>query len=416
MLEYAAELYNGPLDLANAALSQGSYSSNGPASFGTHLGGGAIDISVIEPDSIKKVMYVEIEPAIRALRVAGFAAWVRDTNELMAGSPIHIHAIAIGDRELSLTAREQLTGTAGYFAGYAGVPAESGPPALDRHGGPIVCAWMRALGYTDTRPLEQQTFQAMNWQTSLKEAAQKYVAATYSDTIQIAFQVDFRPGNNEDPSNMCGPLAGAILRDAGLLPPGLGPWQAVKNFWLANPQGDGRPWTFFSRRDYDVYHFDTATNQFDFIQWPLRPGDFLYTYQERDGYEHMFIVTEVDEQGRAYTITNNKQRDLTYIVQRVLLYDPTDLTAGAFKNDWANSPHVGRTGMKGFDVLRRKGVSLPDGTEYVHTVAPGDTLLSLVAHFNSTPEALLERNQLNPAKPLLVGQKLIVTVNIGQAR
>jgi hypothetical protein len=57
------------------------------------------------------------EPLIRAMRASGFAAWLRDYGEVYPESPVHIHAIAIGDAELSPAAVEQLTGPNGYFRG-----------------------------------------------------------------------------------------------------------------------------------------------------------------------------------------------------------------------------------------------------------------------------------------------------------
>jgi len=38
----------------------------------------------------------------------------------------HIHAIAIGDQELSAAANEQLVGESGYFRGYDGLPVPTG--------------------------------------------------------------------------------------------------------------------------------------------------------------------------------------------------------------------------------------------------------------------------------------------------
>lgn len=146
MLVYAQTLYDGPIDLTSHAITQGSYTNAVEASFGTHAGGGAVDLSVINPGDFT-VLYDEIEPLIHALRLAGFAAWFRDFNDLYAGSPVHIHAIAIGDRELSLPAREQLAGPFGYFWGYDGLPQEDGMPQRDPHGGPILCEWMVEMGY-----------------------------------------------------------------------------------------------------------------------------------------------------------------------------------------------------------------------------------------------------------------------------
>jgi hypothetical protein len=148
MIQHAAELYGGVIDVAGVAITQGSYVDAEPLSFGTHSGGGAVDLSVIARDRWE-VLYDEIPPLLEALRVAGFAAWLREYGELSEGSPIHIHAIAIGDAELSQAAQAQLTGEYGYFWGYNGLPPEYGGPALDRYGGPVICKWMLDIGYGD---------------------------------------------------------------------------------------------------------------------------------------------------------------------------------------------------------------------------------------------------------------------------
>jgi hypothetical protein len=153
MLDHAQVLYaagGGVIDF-RAALTQGSYNAGGvAASFGTHDGGGAVDLSVRDPADWS-VLYEEIGPMLRALRVAGFAAWLRDTGELYPDSPIHIHAIAIGDRELSPDARAQIDGRFGYLRGYNGLPQMNGFPVADRHGPPVICDWMRDLGSDDLR-------------------------------------------------------------------------------------------------------------------------------------------------------------------------------------------------------------------------------------------------------------------------
>jgi hypothetical protein len=146
MLVYAQSLYDGPIDITDQAITQGSYTNAVEASFSTHAGGGAVDLSVIDPSDFS-VLYAEIDPLIHALRLAGFAAWFRDFNNLYEGSPVHIHAIAIGDRELSLAAREQLAGPFGYFWGYDGLPQDDKIPQRDPHGGPILCDWMIEMGY-----------------------------------------------------------------------------------------------------------------------------------------------------------------------------------------------------------------------------------------------------------------------------
>jgi len=146
MLQTAQMLYGGDIDITSDAITQGSYSNAVEASFGTHAGGGVVDLSVMAPGTYT-ILYEDIDPLINALRSAGFAAWYRDLNELYDGSPAHIHAVAIGDQELSIAAREQLAGPFGYFWGYNGLPTTDKRPIRDSHGGPTICGWMLEKGY-----------------------------------------------------------------------------------------------------------------------------------------------------------------------------------------------------------------------------------------------------------------------------
>ena len=81
-------------------LTQGSYTSATPQSGGTHDGGGAMDIRAITLTSAQRKT-VETE-----LRRVGFAAWIRDPSQ--GDWPWHIHAIAVGDKELSDAAKAQV--------------------------------------------------------------------------------------------------------------------------------------------------------------------------------------------------------------------------------------------------------------------------------------------------------------------
>jgi peptidoglycan hydrolase-like protein with peptidoglycan-binding domain len=87
---------------------QGSYNSGVAASAGTHDGGGAVDLWGKGTGSAVKEVAV--------LRRVGFAAWWRTPAQGNWGN--HIHAIAIGDPELSSGARAQVTE---YLNGYNGL-------------------------------------------------------------------------------------------------------------------------------------------------------------------------------------------------------------------------------------------------------------------------------------------------------
>lgn len=96
-------------------LTQGSYNPGGvAASAGTHDGGGVVDISVSGLSGTARTKLVT------ALRKAGFAAWLRTPSD---GFAYHIHACAIGDREMSSGAKRQVQS---YFNGRNGL-ANNGP-------------------------------------------------------------------------------------------------------------------------------------------------------------------------------------------------------------------------------------------------------------------------------------------------
>ena len=97
-------------------LSQGSYNPGGdPTSAGTHDGGGVVDISVDGMGSSTR------RQVVRALRVVGFAAWLRNPDQ--GDWPWHIHAAAISDTDLSSQAQHQV---GDYYLGLNGL-ANHGP-------------------------------------------------------------------------------------------------------------------------------------------------------------------------------------------------------------------------------------------------------------------------------------------------
>lgn len=150
MLEQAQALYGGPGSILR--VTQGSYTPGLKESFGTHDGGGAVDISILNPTNPKEVLWSEVPKMIAAMRRVGFAAWYRPAGMFGPNSSAHIHAIAVGDAELSPAARRQIDGPEGYLRGLDGVPPQYGGPHPDTQGGPIMCPWMINMGFKDLRP------------------------------------------------------------------------------------------------------------------------------------------------------------------------------------------------------------------------------------------------------------------------
>ena len=79
-------------------IAQGSYNAGGVgASAGTHDGGGAVDIGAAS------LNYKQRKAAVKFLRKAGWAAWLRDWP-----GNVHIHAILLGHRTASAAAKSQM--------------------------------------------------------------------------------------------------------------------------------------------------------------------------------------------------------------------------------------------------------------------------------------------------------------------
>lgn len=119
LLGRAAALYG-----AAFTLSQGSYNAGGvAASAGTHDGGGVVDVSVSNYNTTQRLAVV------KALRQAGFAAWLRTPDE---GFAYHIHCNAIGDREMSPSGKSQVVQYFNGTNGLANHAPDSAPASIGR--------------------------------------------------------------------------------------------------------------------------------------------------------------------------------------------------------------------------------------------------------------------------------------------
>lgn len=189
-----------------------------------------------------------------------------------------------------------------------------------------------------------------DWADLLKQAASTYVVESTDGADQIARKINWLPDQDvEDSSMMCGPLSGAILQDAGFLPPDFD----LGLLWLPDPIRNGRPWTLFSREEFYIFGFRSpylALARFNFIQFPLLPGDMIYSYGGSG--THVLVVTEIDASGRAYTVTNYCLGEDNCPIRRMLLYDLKQPGQGAFYKEFQEGWF--RTGLMGFDVLRSK--------------------------------------------------------------
>ena len=199
-------------------------------------------------------------------------------------------------------------------------------------------------------PPQPQPPLPISWRQRITTAAQAYLAPTQKDAKAVARRLNF--SSYADPSNMCGPLAVAILRDAGLVQAG----QNLAAYWLLDPRENAYLLRrLFPPERFCYRHFAQGPFQVDFSAFPLHVGDFLYLYAGSWGtFEHILVVTRVDAQGRAYAVTNlNLRPEGYYVVREVLLYDPRRPGEGMFAA-WADPRHalIGLTGLGGFDLWR----------------------------------------------------------------
>lgn len=158
-----------------------------------------------------------------------------------------------------------------------------------------------------------------------------------------------------DPTNICGPLAIAILRDAGVISPDIVPY----DFWLLNPVlvlDQRKIEQAFPADQFTHVKFTTPLNKVDWTSAPLEPGDFVFIWHGSWGnFDHMLVVNRVDSAGRAYAVTNFGTAE-GYVIQETMLYDPQDPNAGIF-HTWtqARDQILGSTGFGGYEVWRARG-------------------------------------------------------------
>lgn len=351
----------------------------------------AFDVSDVHPRYL-------IQQALNALHVAGFAAWLRHD----AQNGLEILAVPF--------TRQALEGVWGeYLREYWLSPTSS--PQGDERIIPTMkltpCRWMVESGMAPNVPagtMEQSHWKMPDW----AKAANAYLAEDSEQAYRVAFRINWLgDGDNEGPRTMCGPLAWAILCDAQSFPPGYGEWsEGPKTFWLPKPSVNGRPWSLFPPETYLVQRFDEPAGTFDFSRFPLTAGDVLYLYGKGDGFDHVVLVTEVDEQGNVYAVTNRVwvEPELRFAIQRVVLYNAHDPTVGILRNEWAKDRVNGRTGHGGFEVFRWKWRQKQlDGQPVQTTVEVGDTLPLLAMKWHTPPEQIAAANGLTNNTSLTIG-------------
>jgi hypothetical protein len=189
-------------------------------------------------------------------------------------------------------------------------------------------------------------------QIKLYNASLQYVAATTSGSLYLSKEINGVKYGNA--SNTCGPLAIAILRDAGLISPDVVP----HDFWLLNPgvPNDRR----LLNRTFPSEKFEHAETKYpitrvDWKAFPLKPGDFMYIKSGTGGnFDHMMTINRIDSKGRVYAVTNYAT-EFGFVITEAMVMDPNDPKAGLFYT-WTKKPNqiLGSTGFGGFELWRMR--------------------------------------------------------------
>lgn len=350
-----------------------------------------------------------IQIMMNALHTAGFVTWLRTGP----GDALHILAIPLDSADALQPGFPWAVYISAYWQDRFSLPAHDPTvmPALKLP----PCRWMVAQGYAPEVQANWWAAASGVW-PDYSRATSTYAAADSRSAAVVAQQIDWLGAEGvEAPNTMCGPLSWAIIRDAGAFPPGVGEWaKGGIAFWLARPLSNGRPWSLFPPGTYTVHHFRQPLSQFDFNTFPLYPGDFLYLYSKKDGFDHMLVVTEVDAEGNVYTVTNivKVHPEEKTTIERVVLYNANDPAVGIARNAWAKDGRNGRTGHDGFDVFRwtwmEKDIS---GQPAAYTVQIGDTLGLIAERWKTPAHAIAEYNKLRGDVTLTIGQELLIPPN-----
>jgi hypothetical protein len=165
---------------------------------------------------------------------------------------------------------------------------------------------------------------------------------------------------------MSGPLALAILRDAGVISATV----ALHDFWLLDPAQNPAPLeATLPRAHFLWWQTTTPIHQFDLAAFPLQAGDLLYVAAGEAGtFSQFIVVTRVDAAGRAYAVTS-RNTPQGYVIDEMAV---TDLFAA-----WTDRQNasLGLSGFGGFWLWRaRRVVGNTPAERLAHAV--GETLLT----------------------------------------
>lgn len=166
------------------------------------------------------------------------------------------------------------------------------------------------------------------------------LSAHYKATTEEALKSLLIQLDEEDPGSMDGPLAVAMMQETGLLDASIPPHR----FWLLNATRDWqRLEVFLPHEDYIWMEKKGALSQINLLGFSFSPGDLVYLIPDKEVFTGKYIlITRVDSQGRAFTITNQYLPSRrSFIVDEFLFYDPNQREKGLMGSSGAFGGYQG---------------------------------------------------------------------------
>jgi hypothetical protein len=197
---------------------------------------------------------------------------------------------------------------------------------------------------------------------ALYQASLQFIAETPEEADLIAKKIDYMAGDTETATNLCGPLTIAILNEAGWFEPQTDAHHA----WLLCARENREDCfgvetlkkVYFPPDEYDYLRVYDSVRDYDFKSNPLQPGDWMYLFTYIHGYDHMLVVTRVDEKGNPYTVTNVDWGE-GFVISEMKLYDTENPEEGLFYElTKIERRRIGMMGTAGFLLVRKNnGIS-----------------------------------------------------------
>jgi hypothetical protein len=156
----------------------------------------------------------------------------------------------------------------------------------------------------------------------LSAAAESYLASTPDELNRVLERLE-----EESISHIDGPLAAAILKDAGIISSAT----KLHRFWLLDPVSEpGQMEFYFPHTSFEWINIKKSGSGWDYSVTPLYAGDLIFLKPaSKEGVGRFLLVNRTDENGVVYSVSPSaEQSGKGTRIEEVLLFDPSQPVRG----------------------------------------------------------------------------------------